>query len=227
MLTLLPAAVGLTCAAALLRPHQSESITYWVTLSSWLTGLSGLSASVFHLGQPMRAWRIFLGWRKSWLSREAMIFGAWMPLASAAILFPDLLVPSAITGLIGLGCSAMIYIDTRRHFWRTAQTVPRFFGTAALLAVAPFAPLLAAAMLGMKVAWESRTFFDQSVSARLQRGPLRKEVLVRDSLATLGIVLLVVSPGWLALTVVLTGEIAERYLFYRAVDAPKMPGMAA
>jgi hypothetical protein len=50
---------------------------------------------------------------------------------------------------------------------------------------------------------------------------------VRDSLATLGIVLLVVSPGWLALTVVLTGEIAERYLFFRAVDAPKMPGMAA
>jgi DMSO reductase anchor subunit len=227
MLTLLSSAVGLTCAAAFLRQHQSDSVIYWVTLSSWFTGVAGLGAGVFHLGQPMRAWRIFLGWRRSWLSREALVFGTWLPVATMAIVAPNFVVPSAVIGLVGLGCSAMIYIDTRRHFWRAGQTVPRFFGTAAVIGVAPFMPLLAAGLLGVKLAWESRTFFDQSISARLQRGPLRTTVLVRDSLGVLGIVLLVVSPGWFALAAVFAGELAERHLFFRAVDAPKMPGVAA
>jgi formate dehydrogenase iron-sulfur subunit len=121
----------------------------------------------------------------------------------------------------------MIYIDTRRHFWRAAQTAPRFFGTAALFAAAPFVPLLAAGLLGAKLAWESRTFFHGSVSARLQRGPLSSAVLVRDSLGLLGVILFVVSPGWTALMTLFAGELAERYLFFRAVDAPKMPGVAA
>ena len=30
----------------------------------------GLLASTFHLGHPERAWRAFLQWRSSWLSRE-------------------------------------------------------------------------------------------------------------------------------------------------------------
>jgi len=48
----------------------------------WVAGASGLAFSVLHLGQPRRAWRVFLGLRKSWLSREAVTFGAWFPLAT-------------------------------------------------------------------------------------------------------------------------------------------------
>jgi hypothetical protein len=33
--------------------------------------------------------------------------------------------------------------------------------------------------------------------------------------------------AWPALALSLVGELAERYLFFRAVDAPKMPGMPA
>lgn len=227
MLTLLPVAVGLAGVAAIPpRPH-SASVTYYVTLSSWLAGAAGLGASVFHLGQPLRAWRIFLGWRTSWLSREAMVFGPWLAVATAALFFPRLALVSAAVGLLGLGCSAMIYIDTRRHFWRTEQTVPRFFGTAAVLACALWSPAAAAVLLTGKLAWESRAYFDRSVSARLQRGPLAVATMVRDLFGLATILLLILLPGWLALVTLLAGELAERYLFFRAVDAPKMPGSPA
>jgi formate dehydrogenase iron-sulfur subunit len=227
MLTLLPAAVGLACAAAFLPVELSRRELFWANVASCATGAVGLGASVFHLGKPLRAWRIFLGWRKSWLSREAMVFGAWLPIAATAPFQLHFSMASAVIGCAGLACSSMIYVDTRRHFWRASQTWPRLFGTAAIIGLSPFAPRVAAAMLLGKIVWESRTFLERSISARLQRGPLSRAVRTRDLLGLLGATLLVVAPVWLALIFVFAGELAERYLFFRAVDAPKMPGVAA
>ena len=124
----------------------SNNVTYYVILSSWLFGAAGLGASVFHLGQPLRAWRIFLGWRTSWLSREAMVFGAWFGAATAALVLPSFAAVSAVIGVAGLACSAMIYIDTRRTFWRATHTVPRFLGTAAAFALTLWSPPSAASL---------------------------------------------------------------------------------
>jgi hypothetical protein len=135
-----------------------------------------------------------------------------------------LLVATAVLGLAGLFCSVMIYVDTRRVFWRFAQTAPRFLGTAIVAGLAPVVPRLAAVLLLLKLAWEMRPWFDGSVSARLQRGPLRTAACLRDLLGFGAVVLLITLPGWGALTLLLTGELAERHLFFRAVDAPKMPG---
>lgn len=44
----------------------------------------GLAAAPFHLGQPFKAWRAFLGWRTSWLSRELIAFNQFAPLAATA-----------------------------------------------------------------------------------------------------------------------------------------------
>lgn len=220
MLTAMPAAVGLAGVAAL-----TDEPAFRVILSSWLVGAAGLAASVFHLGQPRRAWRIFLGWRKSWLSREAMLFGAWFGVATAALAVPALAAASAAVGLVALWCSAMIYVDTRRQFWRATQTFPRFFGTAALCAAALLAPAVAAVLLLAKLGWETRTQSGGGPSARLQNGPLRPLATARVGLALATSVLLVVIPGpWLLLPL-LAGELAERLLFFRAVDAPKMPGV--
>jgi len=236
MLTLLPSAVGLQLASLLQLP---TSHFHWLPTAATALGGLGLFASVFHLGQPLRAWRIFLGWRKSWLSREALLFGPWFALTALAAGAPFILqastfnfrwVPSAAAalGTLGLFCSVMIYVDTRREFWRFAQTAPRFFGTAALFALAPAAPRAAAIALALKLAWESRTFFFGATSARLQRGPLARAVLTRDLFGLAAVLLLAVAaPLWLALPLLLAGEIAERYLFFRAVDAPKMPGVPA
>lgn len=242
MLTLLPLAVGLSVLAAvaplfsrdfaahyLLKPGgQFQPISaHALRMAAALCGAAGLGASVFHLGQPLRAWRIFLGWRKSWLSREAMIFGQWFPLAAGAILWPALAPAAALTGVLGLACSVMIYVDTRRSFWRLAQTGPRFFGTATVLALAVVAPRAAALALLGKLAWESRTFFAGTCSARLQQGPLARATLCRDLCGLAAVVLLATLPGWPSWVLLLAGELAERYLFFRAVDAPKMPGMPA
>ena len=213
MLTLLPAAVGLAVAG-----HAR---------AAWLAGAAGLAASVFHLGQPRRAWRIFLGWRSSWLSREAMVFGGWFALLTGALLEPRLLPASALVGFLGLVCSAMIYVDTRRRLWRASQTFPRLLGTAAVVALAFASAPLAGLALLLKLAVEWRTFFDGSPSARLQRGPLAPAGLVRDVCGLSAAVLLIAGAPLAALAPLLAGELAERYLFFRAVDAPKMPGVPA
>ena len=236
MLTLLPVAVGCYTTAAVSSSINPRFVIYYMTNLAWLAGAAGLGASVFHLGQPLRAWRIFLGWRRSWLSREAMVFGLWFGCATLTLAIARgfsagplplalLLVATAVLGLAGLFCSVMIYVDTRRVFWRLAQTGPRFLGTAAVAGLAMVAPRLAAFLLLLKLAWETRTWYDGSISARLQRGPLRTAAMLRDLLGYGAVGLLVVLPGWVAVTVLLAGELAERYLFFRAVDAPKMPGV--
>ena len=61
---------------------------------------------------------------------------------------------TAAVGLAGVACSAMIYVDTRRRFWRWSQTFPRFFGTVITVALAIVMPPLAAFALLAKMAWE-------------------------------------------------------------------------
>ena len=113
---------------------------------SYALFLAGLVASVFHLGQPSKAWRVWLGWRTSWLSREAMVLSAfggigglalaavWVTTLQRMIPIPSLLL--ALIGLVALTTQTMVYADTRREFWRFASTFPRFCGTAAVLGLA-------------------------------------------------------------------------------------------
>lgn len=54
------------------------------TLALVVAGI-GMNVAPLHLGQPLRAWRVFLGLRTSWLSREAVILGQYMGLLTAAV----------------------------------------------------------------------------------------------------------------------------------------------
>ncbi|KAA5539702.1 molybdopterin oxidoreductase [Roseiconus nitratireducens] len=132
------------------------SVTAAVATLSLLIGAIGLNLAPLHLGQPLRSWRVFLGLKTSWLSREAVVLGQYVGILSLAVgLFwlpvAEPYLPEAITnltdrfvpswaaklmlfasipvGLAGLYCSAMIYIATKRPLWRHARTLPRFFGT--------------------------------------------------------------------------------------------------
>jgi DMSO reductase anchor subunit len=119
-----------------------ESGTALLVLA-WVSLLAGLGSGMTHLGQPLKAWRAFLGLRTSWFSREVVVFGLYaaaVTLAAAMALLGasiDLLragcAVATLLGLLAVFCSAMIYKATRREFWAGARTLPRFFGTVGIL----------------------------------------------------------------------------------------------
>ena len=258
MLSLMPVAVGTEVAALFLKnSHYPVDGFSTILRVGWVIGVLGLLSSVAHLGKPLRAWRIFLGWRKSWLSREAMVFGGWFPLASTALLFSDAILPAVIVGCTGLFCSVMIYVDTHRQFWRMAQTGPRFLaGVMSLAGAAVYATRLETkiALIALGVGTAIKLICDARVmrpldqadeedpltpelhSARLLNGPLRVVFGGRITLAlvtAIGLPLLIAAgklPAaamWAVFAGTVLSELTERYLFFRAVDAPKMPGAAA
>jgi formate dehydrogenase iron-sulfur subunit len=130
-----------------------QRATVWAGAIALIIAGMGLNLAPLHLGQPLRAWRVFLGVRTSWLSREAVVLGKYVGLLGIAVAMvggdhyrehlPDglaYLIPTwggraalglAIPiGLFGLYSSGMIYIVTRRVLWRGSRTFTKFFGTA-------------------------------------------------------------------------------------------------
>lgn len=102
--------------------------------------LLGLVGSILHLGQPLKAWRAFLGLRRSWLSREIVAFGTFALLAVVTTLLlyfgaanPALLFATAVAGLCGVFSSGMVYHVTQRDCWRGELSIGRFFGATAVL----------------------------------------------------------------------------------------------
>jgi len=194
--------------------------------------LVALGASVFHLGRPHLFFRAVLGLRTSWLSREALAFGVFAKLAiayallAAAPLLPDfpgkarlagiapsLEVAAALAGAIGVYCSVMVYVATRREQWSGTQTGVKFFGTtlilgaAAVLAVQSFTtaePTLdraSLALLGLvfgtnlvKLAFEARVLGHKNDRQRsiwkrmafVMLGDLRKLTALRFALSVAG-----------------------------------------
>jgi DMSO reductase anchor subunit len=100
-------------------------------------GLLALAASTLHLGRPLYAFRAFLGLRTSWMSREIVVLGGFAGAAAlyAAVswFFPRfetlqtlLGMGVALSGLLGVFCSALIYHDTQREFWNISLTGVKF-----------------------------------------------------------------------------------------------------
>jgi formate dehydrogenase iron-sulfur subunit len=239
--------------------------------------LVALGASVFHLGRPLLFWRAALGLRTSWLSREALVFGLFAQLAIgygalvASPLLPDfpgkalalaalpgLRLGAVVSGLLGVFCSVMVYVATRREQWSFAQTGVKFFsstlllGAASVLAVWSFSdpravagsPLLtvivSTAALKLLFAGHSLTEVSNRRATATKRmalimlGELRRVTVLRLALLVLGGVVLPFGlslgllPGAgasvLLAFALLGGEFAERYLFFRAAPASRMPG---
>ncbi len=202
-------------------------------------GLVALGASTLHLGRPQYGFRAIMGIRHSWMSREIACFGAFAALAVAYALgaWADIVLGAlglpvihpewadrlrhvlggavAVTGLLGVGCSAMLYAVTRRAWWRLSYSLPRFLASTVLLglsltllvfAVASFAgehvpgqlvaglyaALLAVAVF--KLLWEASIFSQLRLSqvsdlkrtALLMVGELAKLTQLRFVLGAVG-----------------------------------------
>lgn len=103
-----------------------------------LFAAAGLTASMFHLGQPQRAWRALSQWRSSWLSREGVsAVASFMPVFALAYLFgfggSILCVRSAgallaLLALATVGCTARIYSSLRTiHAWHNRYVLPGYW----------------------------------------------------------------------------------------------------
>ena len=162
MLMLTQVAVGLLCVDLLgfaAMPSHFIPLHLPLALVALVTGVLGLVASFLHLGSPAGAWRIFLGLKTSWLSREVVAFGVWAPVLVGYVLvgswprvyaaspgvirawIPESLpmwlpmaslVTAVILGAVSVFCSVMVYVDTRRAFWSMGKTLGRFGGTMVL-----------------------------------------------------------------------------------------------
>lgn len=255
LLTFSQLAVGVSVAATFVKSPA------WLLLAAVIAGGFALGVGTLHLGKPLKAWRAFMGWRKSWFSREVIVFGAYVPLAGMAAAtnwinlltpFSKLLIPAAaFTGLLGVLCSVMIYVDTRREFWSAGQSFTKFFGTVLLLGAATalafsgtatLAALVIVAAAG-KLAFEHRIFRrllsedatgqePLNKTARLLAGELGFIARTRVACGLIGGVMLpalylltpVTTLALTALALCVSGELLERYLFFTAVVTRKMPG---
>ncbi|HTV18224.1 MAG TPA: DmsC/YnfH family molybdoenzyme membrane anchor subunit [Polyangiaceae bacterium] len=137
--------------------HSEETIQRYHALVALALGLIALVASTTHLGRPQYGFRAIMGIGHSWMSREIAGFGAFAGLAVAYAtgvwanpLLASLGLPMldaawvsaslrwlgasvVLSGLLGVGCSVMLYAVTRRAFWKMSQSGPRFFATTAVL----------------------------------------------------------------------------------------------
>jgi Fe-S-cluster-containing dehydrogenase component/DMSO reductase anchor subunit len=125
-------------------------------VTALIVGALALNAATLHLGRPVYAYRALRMWRRSWLSREVLLFAAFSAVAacySAALWlqWPGALALGALTsvlGLAGVTVSACIYRVPSRPAWNTRQTLWQFNLTAGAVG-----PLLAAAVAAPDERW--------------------------------------------------------------------------
>ncbi len=161
MLVLTQFSVGAFGAGLFLRhvladPIRVKMISYHA-LMALVVGVMALGVSVFHLGRPLYAFRAVLGLRKSWLSREIVVFGlfAFFAACYALTIWPYFVerwmghweknylrqiqdvfaILTSATGLLGVLCSIMVYQVTRRPFWDHPMTAIKFYLTTAITGI--------------------------------------------------------------------------------------------
>ena len=248
MLSFTQAAAGLFIGARGVGPSSTQHLTLSLTALTLFT--IGLIAATLHLGQPLKAWRFFLGLKTSWLSRELLAFtilGAFLtaPLVNHIpfeiptylSFLPTLINSSAfsflsiITALAAIFTSAKIYQTTPRTLWRPSITSPRFFGTVALFTlgvltlITPIAlPLFAIGIITTLVLdilqLKNPTLKQERTIITTTLKPIAQARILTALLAA-GTIF--ISP-LLSLPLLLLSILAERTLYFKAVRPLKMPG---
>jgi Fe-S-cluster-containing dehydrogenase component/DMSO reductase anchor subunit len=185
-------------------------------ITAVLVGILAMGASTLHLGRPVYAYRALKMWRRSWLSREVLLFTVFAAIAClyAGALWarlPGSTATGAVTLAFGVGgviASACIYRVPSRPAWNTPFTLVQFQLTAATLG-----PLFAAAVgagdprwlaiatataAGAQLATLALRFFwlsaadtvELRASATLLATTLRTALVVRGGLLALGAIAL-------------------------------------
>ncbi len=131
------------------NPTMLTAIRPAYSFAGLVVALIGMNAAVFHLGRPLYAFRALLGLRTSWLSREILTFAifasfalssavsVWLAKARPSIvpLANTLGLLTALSGILAVYCSVMIYVKTNRPFWSAQRTGSKFLLTSLVLGI--------------------------------------------------------------------------------------------
>jgi DMSO reductase iron-sulfur subunit len=232
VLTLLTqVALGVSLTAAV---GAGAGSTVHRTIAAGLAG-AALGASLLHLGRPWHAWKALRNLRRSWLSREVALLGAYAALAATAVVAAPLAPVAAAVGVAGVFASGRLYVVPGRPAWNTPLTIVAFW-----LAGLATGPLLtghrglAAAALGAQLTvWlvnlvrlgrDPRREWRGTVA--LHRHPFLGLSLLRAGCAgaAAGLAVATAVPALAVLALAGLGELVGRYLFYVTVVPLDIPG---
>lgn len=227
------------------QPHRSAALV------ALCVAALALSASTLHLGRPIYAFRALKMWRRSWLSREVLLFTMFAH-AAAAYSAALWLVPrsaatlgalTSILGICGVSASARLYRAPGRPAWNSPLTIAEFLCAMALLgacganvltrgtAGARYAVLwafcLTLAIAGVKLVWLARSHVHElHGSWQLLTTTFQNHLVMRFILPLAGIALLPISQdesvSIAILLLILAGEFTSRYLFFVTVVPTNM-----
>jgi formate dehydrogenase iron-sulfur subunit len=215
-------------------------------LVALLVAMIALTASTLHLGRPIHAVRALKMWRRSWLSREVLLFTLF---ALAATAYSGALwlgargtgwlgVSTVILGICGVGASARLYMVPGRPAWNSYITIAEFASTAALLGTCGANILTRGAVSARYAVLEAFGFALITTGlklARLARSSVHELhgswqlltvvssnlFLIRCLLPSIGLALLPLeAAAWIRIAIaalMIAGEFIGRYLFFVTV----------
>ena len=231
MLVLTQASLGIFGMAWILECFWPAASTTALLIMNFVAAgflVAGLGVAILHLGRPFKAYRAMAGIKHSWLSREIAGFNLFAGAASTLLAWKwfDLSFVTGFdsgwislnvlgSGVIAVGCSAMLYIVTKRPLWTAFRTFSFFFMTTVVLGLAigtTWLPWLISEsqyraeliVKGLMVATAIKLFLEASVfshlnsirftpwrhAARLMAGEMLKPTAIRFALAVAGGILL-------------------------------------
>lgn len=205
-----------------------------------------LCASTLHLGRPIYAVRALKMWRRSWLSREVLLFTLFANAATAYSAAEWMHWPgtrllggvTAVLGICGVGASARLYLVPGRPAWNSPFTILEFYATAFLLGSAGaniladssattcsatfFAGAAAVLVAAVKLIWLAKSEVHERQGAfLLLRTVLSNLLLIRFLILGAGLLVLpFVQARWATILIALAlvaGECLGRYLFFVSV----------
>jgi DMSO reductase anchor subunit len=141
MTVLTQLSVGTFATLWLLQMFGTSTSLTAAALLALLVGGLALGASTLHLGRPVYAYRALKMWRRSWLSREVLLFTCFSAVAGTYAGLLTLKLPGSssvgalttLLGVAGITASAWIYRVPARPAWNSKYTPTDFLLTGALL----------------------------------------------------------------------------------------------
>jgi Fe-S-cluster-containing dehydrogenase component/DMSO reductase anchor subunit len=181
-------------------------------------GVLALGASALHLGRPARAWRGLLNWRRSWISREALLVTLFLA-AACAVTFVGVRSSAAAWTTAIIGFAALFAMDmVYRVPGTTVPAVPH----------SAMATLTAAFYLGLLLPAPALALPAALAKLGLYLVPRERLVGIGRLLAVVRVVVGLVLPSallvaggwppWLLVATAAVGELIDRAEFYAGLE---------